>query len=340
MRPIPTLVAIPAVLLLAVGLAGCGAPDTTADPSPTTSETASAEPATEIVEITPWGEDGALSSEWTIDSEAQPGGTVDSEFCRASEHGTGDNTLSCGTTADSTSACWITESPMQMACLNEGVPDARTLELISLSGAAPATTSAVEEPLPLWLELDDGSVFVSVNGGAFSPPTGYLVAYVAVSGADAFEEIVVPDDESAPTIDTSTDLWGVTVGVDGEDGVEQRSVVRAWYLGGRVIPEDSADEGIGVLNGHWCEAPQSRNGHGCLTIALPTYTIDDTGQTWDFTSVAETGNTIAISTVDAPFGDFYPAGVPIPAEALMGIADLPEQDRIWSTQSGMMLVRD
>lgn len=341
MRPISTFIAIPAILLVGLGLAGCGAPST--DPTPTPEATTSAEPTTEVVEITPWGEDGELASDWAVDDSALAGGrTVDAEHCAPSEHGTGANTLSCGTTADATSACWLTESPTQMACLDESAPDEKTVRLIALAGSAPATTSPVEDPIPLWLELDDGSMFAAVNGGAFSPPAGYLVAYTRIDGGgDGYEVIVVPDDGSAEIFDVSTDLWSVAVGVDGQEGVEERTVARAWHLGGRSLPESSGDtpSGTDAVNGRWCEAPQSQNGYGCVTIALPSYTIEDTGQTWEFVSFTELGGTVQLDAADAPFGTFYPAGTPIPADLLMGTADIPDEDRIWSSQSGMMLVR-
>lgn len=341
MRPISTLLAIPAIVLVALGLTGCGAPGT--DSAATPAPSASAEPATEVVDITPWGEDGELASGWDLDLNAlSGGGTVDAEYCAASEHSTGENTLSCGTTADATSACWLTESPTRMACLDESAPDEQTLRLVALSGPAPATTKPVEDPIPLWLELDDGATFAAVNGGAFSPPEGYLVAYTRIDGGgDAYQEIVVPDDGSADIIDMSADLWSVIVGADGQEGVESRTVERAWYVGGRSLPEaaDGDASGAEALNGYWCEAPQSQNGYGCVTIDLPTYTVEDTGQTWDFTHVDDTGDLVQLDTTDAPFGTFYPAGVAIPADSLMGTDDLPDQDRIWSSQSGMMLVR-
>ena len=343
MRPSSTLLAVSAAVLVAFSLAGCGGPSP--DPTPTQEQTAAAEPATEIIEIAPWDENGDLTSDWTLDdSTIGGGGAVDAESCLPSEHGTGENTVSCGTTADATSACWITETPMQMACLDESAPDAQTVRLIGLSGPAPATTEPVEDPSPLWLELDDGSMFAAVNGGAFSPPEGFLVAYARIDGGgdeDRFEEIVVPADDSADIIDKTADRWSVTVGADGQEDVEDRTVARAWYIGGRTLPEGRDDTATGAeaVNGRWCEAPQSQNGYGCLTIALPTYTIEDTGQTWDFASVDDSGDVVELAAVDAPFGTFYPAGVPIPADSLMGAADIPDQDRIWSGQSGMMLVR-
>lgn len=337
-------IAVPALLLLGIGLTACGdAPG--AEPTPTAKPTEQAEQAaaaTEVIELAPFTEDGELSEGWSLDESALTGGgSVSAEFCDTSEHGAGENTVSCGSTADATSACWLTERSTQIACLDEAAPEEQTLRLIPLSGPAPTGTAAAEEPIPLWLELEDGSVFVSVNGGAFSPPEGYLVAYTRVSGpGDDFEEVVVPDDDSAPVIDKSEDQWSVTVGVDGEESVETRQVERAWLLAGRTAPEPVAS-GVEIVNGDWCDAPQSQNGDGCLTIALPNYTIHATGQTWPFVHVTDPNpdGTIGLDVEGAPFGIYYPAGVPIPAEMLMGTADMPDQERIYSGQSGTMLIR-
>lgn len=330
------VLAAPALLTIGLGVTACG------EKAEEQSTVKPAAPTTEVIELAPFTEDGDLAEGWSLDETAlSGGGSVSAEGCGPSEHGAGENTVSCGSSADATSACWLTERSTQIACLDEAAPEEETVRLIPLSGPAPSETPAAEDPIPLWLELEDGSVFSSVNGGAFSPPEGYLVAYTRLAGGgDEFEEIVVPDDDSAPVIDTSGEQWSVTVGVDGEEGVETRAVERAWLLAGRTAPEPVAT-GVEVVNGNWCEAPQSQNGDGCVTIALPNYTIDATGKTWPFMHVADpqADGTIALDAEGAPFGTYYPAGVPIPAEMLMGTADLPDQERIYSSQSGTMLIR-
>ena len=336
-RPkIRAALAVSALLTLGLALTACG--DDAEEPTPTAAPEA---PSTEVIELAPFTDEGELAAGWSLDESALTGGgSVSAEYCGPSEHGTGENTVSCGSSADATSACWLTERSTQIACLDEALPEEQALRLIPLSGPAPAETAAAEDPMPLWLELEDGSVFASVNGGAFMPPEGYLVAYTVIDGGDAFEEIVVPDDDSAPVIDTSGDQWSVTVGVDGEQGVETRKVERAWLLAGRPAPQP-VETGAAVVNGSWCEAPQSENGYGCVSVALPNFTIEDRGETWPFTYVSEpeADGTIVLDMEGAPFGTYYPAGVAIPAEVLMGTADIPDQERIFSGQSGMLLIR-
>ncbi len=352
-RGVATMLGAPVLLVIGLGLTACsGDPENGASAPVETREPV--EPATEVIELAPFAENGDLAEGWGLDDSAlSGGGAVSAEYCGSSEHGAGENTVSCGSSADATSACWLTEQSTRIACLDEASPRAKSVRLVALDGAAPAATAATDDPVPLWLELEDGSVFRAVNGGAFTPPEGYFVAYTRVNvdgdgeGADdgeGLEEIVVPDDDSAPIIDTSEGLWSVTVGTDGEQGVETRRVERAWLLAGRTLPESadapgSAATGVDAVNGRWCDAPQSQNGYGCVTIALPDFTIEDTGETWPFVHVEESNGTVLLDVEGAPFGTYYPAGVAIPAEMLMGTADLPEQDRIWSGQSGMMLIR-
>ncbi|WP_105565273.1 hypothetical protein [Microbacterium halophytorum] len=45
------------------------------------------------------------------------------------------------------------------------------------------------------------------------------------------------------------------------------------------------------------------------------------------------------NTADAPFGTSCPAGTPSPAETLMGMQDGPDEERLYSGQRGMMLIR-
>lgn len=240
----------------------------------------------------------------TLDESAlAAGGSISAEYCGPSEHGVGENTVSCGSSADATSACWLTGRSTQIACLDEARPEEQALRLIPLRGPAPAETAAAEDPMPLWLELEDGSVFASVNGGASMPPEGYLVAY--------------------------------TVGVDGEQGVATRKVERAWVLAGRTAPQP-VETGAAVVNGNWCEAPQSENGYGCVSVALPNFTIEDRGETWPFTYVSdpEADGTIVLDMEGAPFGTYYPAGVAIPAEVLMGTADIPTRSASSAVRAG------
>lgn len=333
---------------LTLGLAACGEKEEPPTATETPVETEA--PATEVIEVAPFTDDGELADGWTADAATLEGDyAIPADTCRPSEHGAGANTVACGSTADALSACWLTEQSDQIACLDEVESEAQNVRLIQLDTAAPGSTEAAEEPDPLWLELEDGSTFLAVNGGAFSPPEGYLVGYTRIDGdGERFEELLVPADDSAPMIDRSTDMWTVIRGADGKgtDTIEPQQVARAWVLAGRTLPEPAAEDPAAAptpesFNGRWCEAPQSMEGRtGCVTIAYPNYTIESSGQTWPFAGLTEQEDTVTLITTDAPFGTYYPAGMNIPAETLMGVADSPEEDRLWSSQSGLMLFRE
>ncbi|MGL3149130.1 LppP/LprE family lipoprotein [Microbacterium sp. A82] len=98
------------------------------------------------------------------------------------------------------------------------------------------------------------------------------------------------------------------------------------------------------INGRWCPTAESPATEPCVTIALPNATRDD-GFVIDIAqhgSPAETEDGgFSFSTVDAPFGTYYPAGTEIAGgtpDYYPG-TDLPDADRVWNGQSGTMLVR-
>ncbi|UOQ56810.1 hypothetical protein MUN78_14230 [Leucobacter allii] len=354
-RPLVTRTAIAAlVACAALGLAGCGERPETA-PTPTATADPQPEPETEVIELAPYDDDGALSEGWTLDESPLDGGAAPSD-CRASEYGTGENTVSCGPTAAALPACWLTETATRIACLDVAAPEEQTLRLIPLDGPAPATTEPVEEPRPLWLELTDGSVYSAVSGGAFSPPAGYLVGYVLVSAgdgaagdanADTPNELLVPDDGSHPLIDTDAALWNVVTGTDGAEGTSTAQVSRAWFLAGRELPAAGEDGGAGGgtaaeptvedANGRWCPTPESFGG-GCLTVAAPTVSHETGGTSTIMSSWPQDGG-LGIALEGAPLGVLLPAGVAAPDLTGYPGADLPDQDRIWNSQTGELLLR-
>lgn len=98
------------------------------------------------------------------------------------------------------------------------------------------------------------------------------------------------------------------------------------------------------INGRWCPTAESSATDSCVTITLPNATYDG-GTVIDITqhgapSKTEDGG-FSFTTVDAPFGTYYPAGTELAGgtpDYYLG-TDLPDADRIWNGQRGAMLVR-
>lgn len=95
------------------------------------------------------------------------------------------------------------------------------------------------------------------------------------------------------------------------------------------------------INGHWCPTEDSGSNYGCMTIALPIVTYDNTGQTAELTFVGDSAGTGGFSFIvpGAPFGTFMPAGIPLNLDGMYAVADRPDEDRIWNGQSGVLHVR-
>ncbi|WP_029150083.1 hypothetical protein [Microbacterium indicum] len=344
MRSRTALAAASVLATLAFALVACGG--TPGDPAgdvtevatettaPAETPTSTPEPTTQVAEIAPFDEQGQLNDGWAVDEEVRDGSTIPGTDCTASSVPSGENTVACGPTAASLTACWRTEVGSQIACLDEtGDVGAQRLQIVHLGSAVPEIPAG-EDPIPVWVELDDGSVFRSVHGGAWSPPEGYLVAYAG--GGDTWNEIVVPVDDSAAVFDTSSDMWTVTVAADGQPDIDTRQVVRAWCLAGRVLP--APEESTDGVDGRWCEAPQSMSSMGCVTIDGTSITYQD-GSVYPLSISEGSDGLTALSVPGAPLGTLYPAGTPIPTENLMGVSDDPSVDRLWSSQSGTMLIR-
>lgn len=109
-------------------------------------------------------------------------------------------------------------------------------------------------------------------------------------------------------------------------------------------PTEEAEPVAEDIDGRWCPTPESPEGSACVTIALPDATYDD-GTVVDITAhgtPTEADGGFTFSMADAPFGTFYPAGVPIPGGTpdYYAGSDLPDRDRIWEGQTGTMLVRE
>ncbi|WP_209705015.1 hypothetical protein [Leucobacter exalbidus] len=102
---------------------------------------------------------------------------------------------------------------------------------------------------------------------------------------------------------------------------------------GPPVPED--------INGVWCPAPDSELDPGCYTIDVPNVTFPS-GSTYEFMRMGwdEQRGMLSFSMIDAPFGDYYPTGMPLSIPDYYPGQDHPDRDRLWSGQAGMLLLRE
>lgn len=94
-----------------------------------------------------------------------------------------------------------------------------------------------------------------------------------------------------------------------------------------------------TVEGEWCPTPESADDR-CVTVALPTVTWDD-GVSDTLAGAPPQAPTAvtSYSFVDAPFGDFYPAGTSLELPDYYSGKDLLDHDRIWNSQTSVLLVR-
>lgn len=98
-----------------------------------------------------------------------------------------------------------------------------------------------------------------------------------------------------------------------------------------------------AINGRWCNVNDTDDGGMlCYEVALPNVTYDEGtvvdiaahGSPWD------RGNGVFdYASPDAPFGTFYPAGVPIDDYNGSAGPDPVDQDRIWNSQIELLATR-
>ncbi|KQM57533.1 LppP/LprE family lipoprotein [Agreia sp. Leaf210] len=105
-------------------------------------------------------------------------------------------------------------------------------------------------------------------------------------------------------------------------------------------PQPQAGPSGAGPDGRWCPTPESGVPDGCVTITLPTASYDSGAveQLVDAGDTSGDGGTNFIGD-GAPFGTYYPPGTPIVLPDYYPGADIPDQDRIWNGQTGVMLVR-
>lgn len=110
-------------------------------------------------------------------------------------------------------------------------------------------------------------------------------------------------------------------------------------------PSRSSTPSAQNVNGRWCPARASATTgarSGCVVVKLPNATYDD-GTTVNITAHgspwSQGKGVFEFAADDAPFGTYYPAGVPLKDYDGSAGGDPIRQDRIWNSQDGSFYLR-
>ncbi|MHA3683860.1 hypothetical protein ACXR2W_06355 [Leucobacter sp. HY1908] len=171
-----------------------------------------------------------------------------------------------------------------------------------------------------WASCSDSAADYLSNAHAFSPgDEGLLLLWEVDSTSTAacgVDRIVVPWED------------GASSGVDADADARSQA-------------ERSAEPVVEDINGRWCATPESNNNQECYTIDFPNVTFPSGNvEQLSERDTSESAGGIGLFVPGAPFGTYFPAGVPIEIPDYYLGADLPDQDRIWSGQAGRMLLRE
>lgn len=96
------------------------------------------------------------------------------------------------------------------------------------------------------------------------------------------------------------------------------------------------EEGI---DGRWCPTRESA-GAECVAVSFGSVYHEAGGADELVGPHAMPDGTESYSVPGAPFGTFYPAGTPVDIPEYYAGSDIIDQDRIWNSQSGVMLLRE
>lgn len=159
--------------------------------------------ATEIVTLRPVTAAGEPAAGWSV----TPGGSTPVACGYPSPAATGNGIHYCSPTSSSADVCWPRPGGATVLCLIE--PWQQTLYENPAQDAAVAVT-AVAEPIPLALELADGTRCRLRNGGSWSARTDddSLAGFYYCDG----DASVVWGTQGGSPFDAATDTWTVRVG--------------------------------------------------------------------------------------------------------------------------------
>lgn len=156
---------------------------------------------------------GQLKPGYTVKAETNT--VEDCTYDQGSPAGMTANTHSCGTVAAYMPACWADPSRANtLLCLSHGWDT--TVRRIPVTGLHP--TPKVADPIPLSVELTDGSRWFLRIGGAWDAvPDGYYASYGCLEKCDGHANQVLVASESGRTFDTSKATWTALIAKTGRD---------------------------------------------------------------------------------------------------------------------------
>lgn len=190
--------------------------------APSSSAPATARGTQEII-LRPLNSRLAPTSGYTISSEYLKDSTIECDQMPA-QSAVNDDIQSCSPTAASAHTCWPAPNSSNALCLMN--PFKPVLYLLS-AGIPLGAMSAPRVPVPLGLELTDGTQCILRNGGAWSShKSGASAAYGC--GTTSMSTIVWSG--AAGPIDKSEPDWTVQIG-QPEDTLQTVKVTKAYFVG-------------------------------------------------------------------------------------------------------------
>lgn len=234
------LKATPVVLftLIAAACTSTVTPTTPAASTPPPPASSPADPGavasgkTEVIIVEPFNDDGTKKAEYSVDDAARR--PVDCSSGLPSDSGVTPGTYMCGGTSDSAYACFAAGEE-SLLCLYSAMDE--TLYLYEATGIA-AETPVPDEPLPLNVELADGTIWDLRQGGSWNfTPEGTTGMYDCHEGScpdDAGLTLVQVDGQ--PVFNESGDVWTAHQAESGTDPATLPApttveVVRVWFIG-------------------------------------------------------------------------------------------------------------
>ncbi|GAA1230658.1 hypothetical protein GCM10009657_02700 [Oryzihumus leptocrescens] len=196
--------------------------------------------ATDVVVLDPFRRDGTLLPGWTVHNGPQSP-PADCRFDTGSPAARSGGTHACGSTAAGAVACWAPRADGHLVCAADAWD--RRLFRIPAANLRPVT-HAPARPVPLGLELVDGTRWSLRTGGAWGGRAdGLTGAYGCVSSCAALHGgsgpgtttwvLLAPSGASAVDMDAPT--WTVRRGLVGNPDVRYPAptpvpVRRAWFI--------------------------------------------------------------------------------------------------------------
>lgn len=211
--------------------------ETSTSPAPPSSEPASSATAgTQTILINPFNADGSVSDAYSV--EAGEVGPVDCSSGEPSPFALSPNTHSCGSTSDSAYACWANPGEASsLLCLYSPTGT----QLASVKATGMRSTPKADDPVPMGIELADGSRWWLYWGGGYASPDGTSVKYVCYEGCSAPTLALVQADDE-PLMDKTAATWTILKSDTASDpstlaDPTRAEITKVWYLG------DPADAG-------------------------------------------------------------------------------------------------